>query len=154
MLRIAILIAWVVFHVDTKGQTTMNVREQLMAADREFSTCSQAIGRNKAFAEYAHPEVVMLVPNARPITGRTALIEHLSERSDTATSLTWEPLYACVADSGELGYTFGIWTLRPKKEAAGDKESKGTYVTIWKRDSRNKWRFVLDSGNTGLGLTR
>ncbi len=30
-------------------------------------------------------------------------------------------------------------------------KEKGTYVYIWKKDSNGKWKFVLNSGNEGLG---
>ncbi|HQB79140.1 MAG TPA: hypothetical protein PLJ52_12430 [Tenuifilaceae bacterium] len=31
-----------------------------------------------------------------------------------------------------------------------EQESQGTYVTIWKQNANGYWRFVLDSGNSGL----
>ena len=29
---------------------------------------------------------------------------------------------------------------------------EGTYVTIWKKDADGNWKFVLDTGNQGLGV--
>jgi ketosteroid isomerase-like protein len=29
--------------------------------------------------------------------------------------------------------------------------SKGTYVTIWRKQKDGKWKFVLDTGNQGVG---
>lgn len=32
----------------------------------------------------------------------------------------------------------------------GNQENKGTYVSVWKKDNKGEWKFVLDSGNEGL----
>ncbi len=65
---------------------------------------------------------------------------------DSNKEFTWEPLYADVAKSGELGYTYGTYQI-----ITVENSEKGTYVSIWKKDSNGKWKFVLDSGNEGLG---
>ena len=33
----------------------------------------------------------------------------------------------------------------------GDSARRGTYVTIWKKQANGRWKFVLDSGNEGVG---
>lgn len=46
-----------------------------------------------------------------------------------------------------LGYTYGIYTLKtPDREMM----RKGTYVSVWIKEE-GVWRFVLDSGNEGVG---
>ena len=32
-----------------------------------------------------------------------------------------------------------------------DSIEQGTYVSIWKKDKIGAWKFVLDSGNQGIG---
>ena len=61
--------------------------------------------------------------------------------------LSWEPVYEKISESGELGYTYGIHS---NLEKATGKISKGTYITIWKRQSDGSWKFVLDTGTQGL----
>jgi ketosteroid isomerase-like protein len=67
--------------------------------------------------------------------------------NDSSVQMTWEPQGGDIAASGELGYTYGIYELRD----GGDNVQRGTYVTIWKKQEDGKWKFVLDSGNQGLG---
>ena len=49
--------------------------------------------------------------------------------------------------SGDIGYTYGIHT---NTEKATGKITKGTYITIWQKQSDGKWKFVLDTGTQGL----
>ncbi|NHZ87067.1 MAG: hypothetical protein GWP19_14540 [Planctomycetia bacterium] len=80
-----------------------------------------------------------------PIVGKNK-IKQLFQDNDRNTKFTWKPLYAYVAKSGELGYTFGTYKI-----TSGESIEKGTYVSVWKKNSNGKWKFVLDSGNEGLG---
>jgi len=45
-----------------------------------------------------------------------------------------------------LGYTYGIYQF-----TTPDTITKGTYVSIWKKGADEKWKYVFDSGNQGLG---
>jgi ketosteroid isomerase-like protein len=67
--------------------------------------------------------------------------------NDSTVQLTWEPEGGDISTSGELGYTYGIYELK----GSNDVVERGTYVTIWKKQEDGKWKFVLDSGNQGIG---
>jgi ketosteroid isomerase-like protein len=123
-----------------------SVKQVLMATDRAFSDRSKQIGQQHSFLEYMDEQVTMLRPNSMPLVGKDTMRKIYSQRSDTSFTLTWSPMYADVAASGELGYTYGTWHLETK---TGAKE-EGTYCTIWKQDSTGRWKFVLDMGNEGL----
>jgi len=126
---------------------TENLNTELMEADRAFSEYSRSNGMNAAFEAYCHPEGVLLRPNSEPVEGRNQVIALLQENDDTGIELTWEPLFASAARSGDLGYTYGTFEMRIK--ATGDKQM-GTYVSIWRKTAEG-WKFVLDTGNEGLG---
>lgn len=118
----------------------------LMDADIAFSDYSVSNGYQKAFIEFAHDSVVLLKPNLMPITGKERLIESYRGRNDSNLILTWEPAKALIAESGELGYTYGFWTF-----VAQNDTSRGTYLTIWKKNAMGAWKFIADTGNEGLG---
>ena len=99
----------------------------------------------RAFIEYIDDEGVLLRPGHIPIIGANA-IDYLSLVNDTAFILTWSPTGAGIAASGDLGYTYGIYNMAMK-----DTVIKGTYVSIWKKQSDGKWKFMLDIGNEGIG---
>lgn len=117
----------------------------LLDADIAFSDFSVKHGIQKAFIEFADDSVVLLKPNRLPIVGKQSLIDSYAGKSDRGIVLTWKPEKAVIAESGDLGFTYGIWTLL----AAAD-TSKGTYLTVWKKDRNGRWKYVADTGNEGL----
>jgi ketosteroid isomerase-like protein len=123
------------------------LNQELLKTDRAFSEMSRREGMNHAFTSYCDPEGVLLRPDSYPIKGKEEITALLMSTNDTTIQLTWEPLFAMGAESGELGYTYGTYLLRIK---GSDQEQQGTYVTIW-RKGKEGWKFLLDSGNEGLG---
>ncbi len=125
-------------------------KEALKQVDIDFSNLSVEKGMNHAFLSYADDDAVMLKPNSYPIRGIDRLRKRYS-KPDTAFVLTWKPLYADIAISLELGYTYGTWEYKTKDENGNPVSYFGTYVTIWKKNKAGEWKFVLDTGSEGLG---
>lgn len=120
---------------------------KIMDADRAFSKLSEEKGMKKAFLDYIDSNGVLLRPNHLPLLGADA-IDFLIQQNDSSYTLKWEPKSGMVAASGELGYTYGIYVLRPSTK---DTLIYGNYVSIWKKQSDGNWKFILDSGNEGIG---
>jgi len=118
----------------------------LIDADLAFSDYSVAHGFQKAFIEYAHDSVVLLKPKRMPIVGKQSLMKSYEGKSDSNLVLKWEPAKAIIAESGELGYTYGFWTFIAKNDT-----SKGTYLTVWKKEPNGQWKYIADTGNEGIG---
>ena len=80
--------------------------------------------------------------------GADAVNSLLGRFPPTAT-LTWEPAFVDVSASGNLGYTWGRYELNlsPPRVGAAPLITRGTYVTIWKRQPGGAWKVVLDGGN-------
>ncbi len=122
---------------------------EMMEADRAFSKLSGEKGMKTAFIEYLDSNGVLLRPGHLPIAGADA-VDFLIQQNDNDFTMTWEPRNGVIARSGELGYTYGIYAIRP---SAKDTVIYGTYVSIWKKEKGGTWKYVLDSGNEGLGET-
>jgi len=131
----------------TGGNSTADPEAELMEADRAFSAMSEKQGMNEAFLGYCSEEAVLLRENSMPLEGKSAIAARIGNTDDSGFVLTWEPAFARVAGSGELGYTYGLYTLVLKEP---DTTLRGTYVSVWAREN-GEWRWVLDSGNEGLG---
>jgi len=125
-------------------------KEKLLQTDIDFSNRSVEVGNHKAFIEYASPDAVLLKPNSYPIIGKPAIKKLYSELSDSSYRLTWKPSYGKVAESGDLGYTFGTYLLEITVGEQKGMVSRGTYCSIWEKNQKGEWRFVLDTGNSGL----
>ena len=92
----------------------------------------------------------MLRDNSLPIKGIEAIEKAFNSSSSAQSQLTWEPAYADLSKSGDLGYTYGFY----KYEATVQDSTiiqEGAYVTIWKKNDSGEWKWVLDSGTEGLG---
>jgi len=140
---ITIIVTVLLFACQPKTAPTV---EQLMKADIEFSDASSKNGLSKAFIEFAHDDAVLLRKNSMPLVGKPALEKVFENASSEGAELTWEPLDGDIAESGELGYTYGVFTMKMDTVI-----QKGTYVSIWKKDVNGDWKYVLDTGNQGLG---
>ena len=119
----------------------------LLRTDREFSAQSEREGMFKAFLNFIDEEGVILRDNSYPSAGKESLQKYYAGKQDTSFILTWEPIYGSISTGGDQGYTYGTYTSRVKASGA---LSRGTYVTIWKKQSDNSWKFVLDTGTEGL----
>lgn len=129
----------------TEKKPVSNPKE-LIDADLAFSDYSVKYGIQKAFIEFAHDSVVLLKDNHLPIVGKNSLIDSYKGRSDSGLVLTWKPEAATIGKSGDFGFTYGIWTLAAKGDT-----SRGTYLTVWKKNSTGQWKYAADTGNDGLG---
>jgi ketosteroid isomerase-like protein len=134
--------------INSSAQTFIN-GEEVKQADIDFSNLSKEKGMNVAFLEYVADNGVLLRPYTYPIAGKEKITE-LFKEDDKRLTFTWTPLYGDIAQSGELGYTYGTWEMHIIKDDGNEDIHKGTYVTIWKKDKTGKWKFVLDTGNPGL----
>jgi len=133
---------------DTKRRERMV--NELMEVDREFARQSVEKGSHESFLAYIDDSCVLLRPNRQPVIGRKK-IEEMFSTPDTSFTLNWEPLFADISESGDLGYTYGIYTVQMDSPEGDLVNKEGTYVTIWEKDQNGNWKFVLDTGNQGLG---
>ena len=99
-----------------------------------------------ALIQFIDNKGVLLRPASLPIVGGQA-IHYVSQLNDTSFIMTWEPKGGTVALSGELGYTYGVYSVKPRYI---DTVLYGTYVSIWKRQTDGSWKFVLESQNEGI----
>jgi ketosteroid isomerase-like protein len=120
--------------------------QSLLDAEKKASDLSQKEGFTKAMLASASDSAVLLRPEQTPIKG-AAIKAYLMNEPDSAYTITWAADKAVVAASGELGYTYGTYTMRIKKDGS---IRRGTYATIWQREQKNGWKMLLDTGNPGL----
>ncbi|HEY3250454.1 MAG TPA: DUF4440 domain-containing protein [Ignavibacteria bacterium] len=124
-------------------------KEQIKQSDLDFSDLSKAKGMKEAFLSYIADDGVLLRPYSYPIVGIDSVKKLLDSEPITFT-LTWYPLFADVSSSLDLGYTYGLYELTDKDEKGNLISRKGKYCTIWKKQPDGKWKYVLDTGNSGL----
>ena len=54
-----------------------------------------------------------------------------------------------VAASGDLGVTWGFYTVERQDPVAEEGKAYGKYVTVWRKQADGRWKATLDIGNPG-----
>lgn len=126
-------------------RTTLEL--ELMALDRKFSDQSAEQGFKTAFIDKIDSNAVLLRPNMMPIEGG-AVVDYLIQQDDHDFTLSWDPRHAVVSSNGDLGFTYGVYILKP---ISLDTMVYGNYVHVWKRQPDSTWRLALQTANEGLG---
>jgi ketosteroid isomerase-like protein len=115
--------------------------ESLLRADRDFARLSRQTDPKTAFAAYLAPNAIMLPRAGSPIEGYADAIASFGDQP--AYHLDWQPRWAEVAVSGELGWTWGTYQL----SVDGQQVSSGKYVNVWALQPDGSWKVRLDMGN-------
>ncbi len=123
-----------------------SVREVLLKTDAHFSETSVEKGTVDAFLSYIAEDAVLLPMGGNPVKGRENIRKHLSQGS-SGSVLSWQPLQAEVANSADLGYTYGTYEVRLIGQDGKPTTRYGKYVTVWRRQPDGSWKFILDIGN-------
>ncbi len=136
---------WLMSNSCSVGEGTTD-KQAMMQTDRDFSTYSENEGMIEAFDRFMTDDARMLQAGSDEIVGREACIKSLGE--STGKSLTWEPTFAEISETGDLGYTIGEWKMVVVDSTNESKEYFGNYVTIWKKQQDGEWKFVFDTGTS------
>jgi ketosteroid isomerase-like protein len=108
----------------------------LLAVEGSFFADSAAQGLGRAYATRLADEARVHRPGVMPVTGRVALNEWAQAQDG---KFRGEALFADVARSGELAYTWGSY------ERIGGPPEAGYFARVWKNDGRDEWRIVMDT---------
>ena len=116
--------------------------EELLAADRAFAKRAEK-GTTAAYAEALAAESRLHRTGHFPSLGRDAIVAALG---NDAEPLTWEPTGGGIAESGDLGYTYGLIKRRENGPQTAWVEAEA-YMRIWKKQPDGAWKVVLDVSN-------
>jgi Domain of unknown function (DUF4440) len=78
--------------------------------------------------------------------GRDSILA-LMARYPAGLSIDWTPEEAVVAESGELGFTWGRYVASVRDSNGKLVVQYGKYLDVWKRQSDGDWRWIADIGN-------
>ncbi|MDZ7647191.1 MAG: hypothetical protein U5K54_08435 [Cytophagales bacterium] len=122
--------------------TPEQLKQQIIDADNAMSRLALEEGFNNSILTYADSNIVKLGEGRFPVIGKEAFEASYNKDNDIKT-ISWIPVDAAVAHSGELGYSWGNWKL-----VAQDTVYFGNYFTLWKKQTDGSWKVLLDGGNS------
>jgi len=126
-------------------ETVRGLEAELIEADRRFAASVQRSGLAGWITGFA--------PSGRMIAGGQSHVGPEGIRramlpvfADTSFTISWDPNYAEVAASGDMGYTVGRYEQRSRVDGVTVMNS-GTYLTVWRRQDDGSWKVKADIGN-------
>ncbi len=128
---------------------TSGARE-IRNADIAFAKATAERGA-EGWTSYFAEDGVMFQPGG-VIAGRDSIRAVVTRWfADDHFGLTWEPTNAEVAESGDLGYTFGRYHTTGRDATGNAVQVTGSYVTVWRKQADGSWKVALDIGNPDGG---
>lgn len=123
-----------------QGQSAL---QEMVKTEQAFSKMAEEQNTRDAFMTFIADDGLLFRPGA--VNGKKWMIEHPVPPSDKKPLLAWQPSFAGIAASGDMGFTTGPW------EAKGDINDEkpsgyGHFVTVWKKQADGSWKFVVDLG--------
>ena len=107
----------------------------------------------EAWAAFYTDDAIVLPPNEKVATTKEAVLKSLSAMMALPElSIAWQPTKVVMAQSGELGYMYGTYTLSFKDSKGGLVKDEGKMVEIWKKQADGGWKCVTDIWNSDLPL--
>lgn len=118
-------------------------KAEIAQVEKDFNDMAQREGLVKAFEFYAAPDGV-IKRGKKVIKGKKAIAEWYRNDVKPNETLTWEPTFIDVSQSGDLAYTYGDFTFTYPDTLDKMKTNKGIFHTVWKKQDNGTWRFVWD----------
>lgn len=126
-----------VFIVAAAAQIPESV-SSLIQSELAFARYASEKGIQDAFLKFLSEDSVLFRP--RTVPGK----KWMAEQPPTPGLLSWEPSYAEVSGAGDLGFTTGPFTYA--SSVKDPPSSFGQFFSIWKKQSDQTWKVVLDAG--------
>lgn len=139
-MRIMVALLMLSVGVVVQGQTPL---QEMVKTEQAFSKMAEEQNTRDAFMTFIADDGLLFRPGA--VNGKKWMNEHPVPPSDKKPLLAWQPSFAGIAASGDMGFTTGPW------EAKGDINDEkpsgyGHFVTVWKKQADGSWKFVVDLG--------
>src|SRR6476659_2820488 len=102
----------------------------MVKTEQAFSKMAEEKNMRDAFLAFIADDGLLFRPGA--VNGKQWMQEHPVPPSDKNPLLAWQPAFAGMSVSGDLGFTTGPWEF--KEDRSDQTPSRyGDFVTVWKK---------------------
>lgn len=130
----------------TVGVQAQSALQEMVKTEQAFSKMAEEKNTRDAFLAFIADDGLLFRPGA--VNGKKWMLEHPGPPPENPAKrplLAWQPSFAGMAASGDMGFTTGPWEA--KADIKDDKPSGyGHFVTVWKKQADGSWKFVVDLG--------
>ncbi len=118
-------------------------KAEIVRTEQDFASFAKEKGIAEAFGFFADSSAVIQRGN-RLIEGKDSVQAFYHSRIKPGTILEWAPDFVEVSTCGDLGYTYGKYTISVPDSIGQPVKSTGIFHTVWKKQPDGSWRFVWD----------
>ena len=117
--------------------------QDMVKTEQAFSKMAEEKTAREAFMAFIADDGLLFRPGA--VNGKQWMIEHPVPPSDKKPLLAWQPSFAEMSASGDMGFTTGPWESKPDRNDPKP-SAYGHFVTVWKKQADGSWKWVVDIG--------
>lgn len=143
----AILLGAIIFPSTSVSADAKAGADTLIQLEADFMKAAAERG-SQGYMSYYADDAVELPNGADMFRGKESIAKTMGFLDDKNNHLTWTPVYADMAASGDLGYTYGTFEFRSKDKDGKSTVEYGKYASIWKKQKDGSWKVVMDMGNS------
>jgi ketosteroid isomerase-like protein len=125
--------------------------KEVVNTERSFAKYSIEKGAPAAFYHFIADTGITLSASGPPRTKETyakmTAAQQEKKPNTPKSTLEWEPVFSYVSASGDMAYNWGPYKYTVTDIKGNQQVAYGYFVTVWKKQADNSWKFVLDAGN-------
>ena len=147
-LAITLLLAVVAFPNTRPSASAAGGADTLRRLEAEFMKAAAERG-SQGYMSYYAEDAAELPNGVDMLLGKEAIAKTMGFLDQKDNHLTWTPVHADMAASGDLGYTYGTFVFQANDKDGKPVSHSGKYATIWKKQKDGTWKVAMDMGNAG-----
>ena len=109
--EIAVILVSLAVAVVAQGQSAL---QEMVKTEQAFSQMAEEKNTRDAFMAFIADDGLLFRPGA--VNGKKWMIEHPVPPSDKKPLLAWQPAFAGMAASGDMGFTTGPWEVQSRHQ--------------------------------------
>jgi ketosteroid isomerase-like protein len=134
-----VLLPWLLLALGTLAAPTAPNPAVVAEAERTFAKTGLERGIRASFLEYLADDSILFAPGPRNAK------KYYTDYKDQGLALIWQPSFATISCSGDLGVTTGPWHIK-KSRSESEQIAYGEFVSVWKLQPDKSWKVVFDTG--------
>lgn len=139
----AVILTLVGSGIAQKDKSLPPALSSLVEAERAFARTSVEKGVRASFIEYFADDGIAFQPDL--IRVKETYLKRPAPAMKPPVTLNWQPVYADVAQAGDLGYTTGPYVFTDQSPEKSPTRY-GFYFSVWKKQADGTWKVAIDCG--------
>lgn len=118
--------------------------EEILNSEHAFRNACKKHGIAKAFYEFADEKAVIRRENDTLIRGKQSIFHYYDDPMYKSATVSWEPDHISISSARDMAYSYGKYKWIFTDSTGNSKEYSGVYMTVWKRQADQSWKYVWD----------